>query len=184
MENNQTKLKLAQSCKECMKYHPIDKITVTMIVSKANCTRQTFYRNFIDKYDLVNWYFEHLVMKSFKEMGLVSTLYDSLVKKLNFIKSEKFFFMQAFGSSDNNSLVEYDYKSILEFYTSIIETNTQCELTFENKFLLEMYCHGSISMTIDWVNSGMKETSEEVAKLLIDAMPSKLIPLLSNIKLK
>ena len=55
--SDRTKLFLSESVKELMKSIPLDKITVTQIVNNCGTTRQTFYRNFKDKYDLVNWHF-------------------------------------------------------------------------------------------------------------------------------
>jgi hypothetical protein len=37
-----------------------------------------------------------------------------------------------------------------------------------------MYCQASIYMTVKWVLGGMKESEEELADLMIDAMPEKL----------
>ena len=48
-------------------------------------------------------------------------------------------------------------------------------------FLLEMYCHGSITMTVQWAVSGMKKTPEEIADLLIAALPPQLEQLLSDL---
>lgn len=64
MKQEKTKYKLANSIKECMKTAPVDKITVKNIVEGCGVTRQTFYRNFLDKYDLINWYFDKLVLQS------------------------------------------------------------------------------------------------------------------------
>ena len=33
---------------------------VKEIVAESGTTRQTFYRNFQDKYDLINWYFDRI----------------------------------------------------------------------------------------------------------------------------
>ena len=54
--NETIKYKLATAMKECMKSASVEKITVTEIVETCGVTRQTFYRNFLDKYDLINWY--------------------------------------------------------------------------------------------------------------------------------
>ena len=35
----------------------------------------------MDKYDLINWYFDKLLVKSFEHMGQGKTVYDALVKK-------------------------------------------------------------------------------------------------------
>ena len=53
--NETIKYKLAAAMKECMKSASVEKITVTEIVETCGVTRQTFYRNFKDKYDLINW---------------------------------------------------------------------------------------------------------------------------------
>nr|WP_278998082.1 hypothetical protein [[Ruminococcus] lactaris] len=39
-------------------------------------TRQTFYRNFQDKYDLINWYFDKILIESFAHMGEGKTVYE------------------------------------------------------------------------------------------------------------
>ena len=65
-----TKYRLAESIKGLMAHMPLDRITVKDIVAECGLTRQTFYRNFRDKYDLVNWYFEKLVQQSFQETGV------------------------------------------------------------------------------------------------------------------
>lgn len=69
-KQEKTKYKLAESVKECMKTAPVDKITVKNIVEGCGVTRQTFYRNFLDKYDLINWYFDKLVLQSFEQIGM------------------------------------------------------------------------------------------------------------------
>lgn len=179
--NEKTKNKLAASVKELMQKTPLDKITVKDIVANCNMTRQTFYRNFKDKYDLVNWHFERLAQKSFKQMGISLTLLEGLTKKFNFIKEEKCFFTQAFSSQDYNSLVTYDYESILEFYSEIIRHKTQAPLEKDIEFLLQMYCKGSIFMTVEWVRKDMPIPSEEIAQLLVEALPPKLEALLNDL---
>ncbi len=49
--NNDIKYKLANAMKECMFSSPVEKITVKEICDTCGVTRQTFYRNFQDKYD-------------------------------------------------------------------------------------------------------------------------------------
>ena len=65
--NNDIKYKLANAMKECMFSSPVEKITVKEICDTCGVTRQTFYRNFQDKYDLINWYL------------LVNYAYDALI---------------------------------------------------------------------------------------------------------
>lgn len=179
--SDKTKEKFVSSMTELMKKKPVDKITVTEIVEHSGMTRQTFYRCFLDKYDLVNWHFERLADKSFRQMGVSLTLHDGLLKKFQFLKKEKDFFCPAFQSEAYNSLVSYDFKCILEFYTNIIEKKTQRPLDTSTRFLLEMYCKGSIYMTVEWAKRNMDLSEEELADLLLKALPAPLEELLSDL---
>jgi len=173
--NYNTRLKLAETTKLLMEKSTLDRISVKEIVDKAEVSRQTFYRNFDDKYHLVNWYFDVIAMKSFKEMSDSYNLRNALISKFNYIRSEKYFFIEAFKITGDNSVVRHDYEFILEFYTKKINNIYKKEISPDIIFLLEFYCHASISMTVDWALSGMKRTSEDMADLLISALPVKLL---------
>ena len=72
-KNEKTKYKLAEAMKECMKTSKVDAITVKQLAEKCGLTRQTFYRNFLDKYDLINWYFDKLVLP----ISITFSMYES-----------------------------------------------------------------------------------------------------------
>ena len=181
MSREDTKYVFAKSIMELMESQSLDKITVTDIVKKSGMTRQTFYRYFKDKYDLVNWYFERLADKSFKQISNSYTLKEGLTKKFTFLLNDRVFFSEAFKSKDYNNIENYDYQSILELYKKIIY-NKIGDIPDDIIFLLEMYCHGSITMTVEWATTGMERSPEEMADLLISALPQKLEELLSDLK--
>lgn len=181
--NEKTKYRLAQSIKECMKHTPVDSITVRQITEQCGLTRQTFYRNFLDKYDLINWYFDKLLLESFAHLGRGKTIYDGLVRKFTYIREERIFFAAAFRSDDQNSLEEHDFELILKFYQDLIREKTGALPDEEILFLLEMYCRGSISMTVKWVLQGMKSTPQELARLLVKAMPGELEALFTKLEI-
>ena len=172
------KYRLARSMKECMKTMSVDNITVKQITENCGVTRQTFYRNFMDKFDLINWYFDKLLAKSFEHMGMGKTVYDALVKKFTYIQEEHIFFAAAFKYDSQNSLLEHDYQLILQFYEQLILEKEGHMPDSELHFLLRMYCRGSIAMTVDWVLTGMKLTPSELAALLTEAIPPKLAEIL------
>lgn len=145
------KYRLSEAMKECMKYAPVEKITVKEIVEVCGTTRQTFYRNFQDKYDLINWYFDKILLKSFEYMGKSETIYEGLVNKFYYIQQENLFFRTAFKNDDQNCLRDHDFHLILQFYTDQIEQKTGEKISEHLRFLLEMYCQGSIYMTVQRV---------------------------------
>lgn len=175
-----TKYRLAESMKECMCHTPVDAITVRQITENCGLTRQTFYRNFMDKFDLINWYFDKLLIKSFEYMGQGKTVQEGLQLKFSYIAEEKEFFRAAFRYDRQNSLREHDFQLIFRFYQDLIQVKTGSPVSEDIRFLLEMYCHGSISMTIQWVLSGMQSTPEELSRLMVEAMPQKLIDLFAS----
>lgn len=173
-KSNKTKYRLAKSMKKCMQSSSVESITVKQIAENCGLTRQTFYRNFLDKYDLINWYFDKLLTKSFEHMGQGKNVYDALVKKFTYIQEERTFFSAAFRYDEQNSLRQHDFELILDFYENLI-----CEKTnnFPSKnihYLLEMYCYSSIYMTVQWVTGEIMCTPAEMALILVDAMPEKL----------
>ena len=171
-KHDRAKYKLAASIKECMKTTPVDRITVKDIVEGSGLTRQTFYRNFKDKYDLINWYFDKLVLQSFEQIGMGNTVGESLTQKFEFILNEKAFFTEAFRSDDYNSVKEHDFAR-----------KTSRPLEEEMEFLLEMYCRGSVYMTEKWVLGGMKDTPRRMSDKLVEAMPPKLEKVFSELEL-
>ena len=96
MKKSDIKVKLAEAMKVCMKTTPVENITVKQIVDVCGVSRQSFYRNFMDKYDLMNWYFDRLLEQSFREMGSGTTVRDGLIKKFAYIKEERLFFTAGF----------------------------------------------------------------------------------------
>lgn len=107
-------------------------------------------------------------------MGQGKTIYEGLVRKFQYIEQESAFFRAAFRTDEQNCLKEHDFELILQFYTDKIQEKTQRPVSGHEKFLLEMYCQGSIYMTVQWVLGKIKSTPESMARSLVDAMPGEL----------
>lgn len=182
-KSEQTKLMFANSIKECMKTTSVENITIKQIVDNCHSTRQTFYRNFKDKYDLINWYFDCILLESFAQMGSGKYVYDGLVKKFNYIKKESLFFAVGFRSDDANALKQHDFEMITQFYTDLIKEKSHQIPSKEITDLLEMYCQSSVYMTVKWVLEDMPISPEKLAKLMIEAMPNKLINLFNDLQI-
>lgn len=182
-KGEKTKYRLAYAMKECVKTTPVENITVKQITEKCGLTRQTFYRNFLDKYDLINWYFDKLLVKSFEHMGRGRTVYDALVKKFTYIREEQIFFATAFRYDEQNSLRQHDFELILQFYENLIYEKTGRAPQENMHYMLEMYCQSSIYMTVKWVTDELICTPEELAAIIVDGMPGKVAELLVRLKI-
>lgn len=183
MSSEATKYALAKAMEECMRTQSVENITVTEIVRRCGVARQTFYRNFLDKYDLINWYFGKLLDRSFEHMGSGRTVREGLERKFEYIRAERVFFAAAFRTDGTNSLKEHDCESIYGFYSGLIERKTGSAPGAETAFLLELYCRGSVAMTVKWVLGGMPESPRELAHLMTEALPLPLKGLFAGIGL-
>ena len=83
-KHDKTRYVFAQAIKDLIKVHPLDKIAVTDIVTRSGMTRQTFYRYFKDKYDLVNIPF---LKKHLNLMIIIIWLIMILIVYMSFIKT-------------------------------------------------------------------------------------------------
>lgn len=174
------KYQFASALNTLMKTQPLDKISVTQIVEEADVTRPTFYRHFKDKYDLVNWYFDKLAQRSFRQMGISMSFREGLITKFRLMQEEKIFFRSAFLSENQNCLIDYDYECIYQFYSEVIKQKG-IPMEEDMDFLLRMYCRGSIYMTAEWARNGMKISPEQMADRLSAAVPPKLFELFKNL---
>ena len=179
----ETKLALAKAMEELMRSQSVEAVTVTDVARRANVTRQTFYRHFLDKYDLINWYFGKLLERSFEHMGSGRTVREGLERKFEYIRAERVFFTAAFRADGTNSLKEHDVDAIMAFYSELIERKTGAPPEGETAFLLELYCRGSVAMTVRWVLSGMRTPPAELARHMTDALPAALEKLFRRLRL-
>ena len=174
---------LARAMEECLRTQSVESVTVTELARRAGLTRQTFYRNFMDKYDLINWYFGKLLSSSFEHMGSGRTVREGLERKFEYIRAERVVFTAAFRADGTNSLKEHDVDAIMSFYTGLIERKTGAPPGGDLAFLLELYCRGSVAMTVRWVLGGMKSEPAELARRMTEALPAQIEALFKRLGL-
>ena len=93
-------------------------------------------------------------------------------EKLGFKKNEEF------STEEAGSMVWDDTFWVMllshDFYKKFIYKKTGKDLSKDIDFLLNMYCRGSVDMTVDWVLNDMPIKKEEIVQYLMDAIPDKL----------
>ena len=115
-------------------------------------------------------------------MGEGKTVYEALVNKFTYIQQELIFFQAAFRCDTQNSLREHDFRLIQAFYADRI--TRICPLSDTLRFQLEMYCQGSVYMTVKWLMEGAQLTPSQLARQLCDAMPAELEKTFRRLELK
>ena len=126
------------------------------------------------KYRLARAMKECMKSTSVENIPVKQIVYEAQVKKFIYIQEEQTVFAAAFRYDEQNSLRQHDFDLILDFYEKLICEKTG-KVPDENlRFLLEMYCHSSIYMTVRWVTGELTCTPEGLAAALVDGMPGRL----------
>lgn len=157
---------------------PLDEITVTEIILEAGLSRKTFYRNFTDKYDLVEKYFKRFFDESFGQIILGEDFDAALLHYLEICESKANILKNAYSSSDVNGLRNYDIESTRRTYEKyLIDKGADTELP-EMRFAIEIASRGGTDMVIDWLVGGMKTDKKQLQMLIKRTLPNDMLKFL------
>lgn len=162
---------------ELMQSHHLNKIYVKDIAKKANITRQSFYRHFKDKYDVINWYYDINIESLFLSSCSIDGIRKNLVIKCDFYKKHKIFFQHAYKCNTQNSLTEHEYSRIYKSLSNKIYENTgiaEKSQSHELSYSLSFFIHGLLQLTIDWLYASCPISSEAFADMIINLMPEEI----------
>jgi probable dihydroxyacetone kinase regulator len=163
-----TKQLLADTLKKLASNKHLDKITISEIVNEAGLNRQTFYYHFKDKQDLICWIFDTDVAR-LTDKNHNNTLLDDLVE---YIYSEKDFYMDALTSEAQNSLRDHLYQ--VGYSRCVDEIMLILGSRKMDKRAIALYAriftNAMIGCLVQWAQEGMKtndmEFLEEYAPLI------------------
>lgn len=168
------KKRLADSLEQLMETQSLPKITISNIVAVGKLSRQSFYNNFLDIYDLIQWthaeHIQHAIdlfwenedfCESFK-MALLSlqehkSFYQNVIQKDNGL-----FFRDSFALRQ----VDLCNVHIKQIACKAPDPDTD--------FLLKLYWYGTADMLVQWISKGMKEDPAVLAQLFYKGLPVPL----------
>ncbi len=164
MKRMSTPEHIAYVTERLMKNRSIESINVADIIDAAEISRTTFYRYFLDKYDVIIWSYKNKFSKLLAD-GEVSYRFNTGV--LTTMYENKDFFETALKYRGQNSLLDF-ITSIT--YENSIETvkrkSGMKELPRDLVNTLFFYCGGCIELTRKWIEAGMIETPNEIARII------------------
>ncbi len=155
---NHTKPLLAESLKALLTKKPLDKITIKEIVESCGVNRQTFYYNFRDIYDLMEWILledTRKIMESGKACGdwikEISLLFE-------YLQNHSGRTLNAFHSMSRASLRRCVKSVFVPIMEDVIGRQPGAgALSGENKtFLVDVYVLLLTGIVIEWLEDGMR----------------------------
>ncbi|HAT53807.1 MAG TPA: hypothetical protein DCW31_00890 [Lactobacillus sp.] len=165
---------LMNSLTKVIKHHAIDRITVSELSTDAQVSRTSFYKHFVDKYDLINSCYQKTLNKHIAthyQQPLSELIGDSLHLFYEYPE----YFTAAFKSEDQNDFSHFFERSAIFEMESALKAKTgRLKLTTMEKDAIRFYAAGYLSMVCHWVLNGMTETPTRLSQKVIAIMPKLL----------
>ena len=174
--NNQHARKLLKdTVTQLLTEKSLENISITELVRKSGVSRQSFYNNFQDKYDLVNQIFIEDANRNlllFEKKGTV-TWRDVIHASLDTMKQKRKIYTNILKYEGQNSLKNYFSDYIVDVHSRNIlgRMDTLRSLSADPGDIIRFHAHGTAWTTADWVLSGMKKDPREMADLIYTCMP-------------
>ena len=159
--SNKTKSALADSLKSLMKELPFEKISVEDISARAGLNRRTFYRHFLDKYDVLKWIYDKDFQFDFQEHESW-TIVDYFPLFCQRLDRDADFYLKAFQISGQNGFREYCFSWL---YPLFHKHTSDCFRSEEiGRRLLQTSTYITFDLFIDWLKEDPRRPPEEFAK--------------------
>lgn len=167
-----TRRLLADSLCQLTQKKNFNSITVQDIVDNCGAARSTFYRYFHDKYELMCWYYEDFVRKTFLETESNLTWKEKLHCYAEFYMQNKEYFINIATYDGQNSFDQFLYSYSLAHFTRLAQKKYNVKvLPNEMVFAIKMYCYGNSFIVRDWLIGEINLTIDEFCEYRYKTMP-------------
>lgn len=152
----------------------VDKITVVKIIQEAKVSKATFYRCFIDKYDVMNYNYKLLLdsFSSSKKVKNIKDLYEQLYiyGRENWKTKQKAF--ATYGKNSFGEYIEIYSKNLIE---KIVMHNRNGNGLTETEILqCDVFCNGIAFMYEKWIFDNYSLSAKEAAEALYRLTPETI----------
>ena len=175
MKNEETLFLFAKAIKSLIKKQPLDKITVTDIVSTAGKTRQTFYRHFQDKYDLLEYCVKNIEQELTEKINTTQysnskEFYTNLVMSLlEYISENKKMFKSVLKNNFDNSVNKIFMNTCINYITDMLEKEKDQGIYHKTKIpiIAQFYAGAVISTIVWWIKNDESLDEKELCNSII-----------------
>lgn len=182
-----TKKLLADGLKELLKKKTLDKITVKELVAICGVNRQTFYYNFQDIYELLEWIFIDEGSRLKKETEEITDWRERLHVVINEISNEenRRLILNAFYSVNPMQIDRFMQNYFRPSVEEIITENIRgVDISEENReFMVRVYDLLFVDLVMRWIQTGMEmsEMTGDIEKI-ISVMTGSSVYIAQNLK--
>lgn len=164
-QQEERKEALADSLRDLLKHEAIEKVTVDQICQEAKVHRSTFYRYFTDKYDLMYYSFERLMIARIDENNVIDSIIEIIVNdkelfrnvSINNNNGTLFWMMVKMLSCQLLKADEEGRLHSIGWVQRAIESSTNKELT------AKMISGACLTLMFEWIDSNYQMSPKELS---------------------
>lgn len=175
MKKVPAKERIARTVNQMMLTTSLDNMTISEICETCGVSRRTFYDNFKDKYDVIDWIYQTEAVDFLSLLGENCSWYDAVITKLNVVRNNQTFYKQAYRKE---WFLTSFFNITKTLYADAITRQIGAEETKKLDTELTFYCTACVRLTGEWVLHGFKQTPEELTESFLDCIPQSLRELL------
>ena len=162
-----TKKAIFQAFSELLKEKELRKITVQEIVDKADISRVTFYKYYLDVYDL----YDKIESELLTNIGLITlqladkTFNEFFKELINYVYNNRVTFEMVFSPNVTNKLREQVSRIIEGILKKIY--SEKLGISIDNEDLAYLCCYrssGFLAVIQRWVQNGFSQSCENMVK--------------------
>ena len=171
---------LASTLKEMAEKKSLSKITINDLTQACDVSRQTFYNNFKDIYDLVEWIYLKEVVTPIEREKIYDKWQDALTSIFQYISENHVFVLNTYRSFGKGFLEKVLRQEIELFLSN--QVFKKIEVTKEEakqvEFSYSFYTYALVGVGLDWIEKQMPESVEELVERIERVMLGEIISLL------
>lgn len=167
-QNQLTKESIFTALMFLMEQKNFKDISITEITTKAGVSRMAFYRNYNFKEDIITTYIDELLMNYSNEIlnRGKEDLYENMRLYFSYFREHEKLISNLIRSDLINMLLE----KCIEFLHALSKS-VDCNKDYpeeKQKFWIEYIAGGLFNVLIGWTKDGMKQSDEDMAKIVTE----------------
>lgn len=158
---------------------PIETIKTKDLLSRADVSKQTFYRYYKDKYELANAIYAELTQKGIINSQSVESLDDwreMYLKQFNRFREHLSFIRHLYTSKETGCTFDYEVKCTIQFDKEYLTLRGADVTDPRILFALEAKDVGGTYAMKQWILSGMTVDDREMVERFALIIPKILLP--------
>lgn len=172
-----TKEFMVKALKKLLKTKPLNKITVSDIVTECGASKQTFYNHFQDKFELFNFALTTTLKENLERSARESIDYHTTI--LNYygrILEEKDFYRSFIRDEVARDLIfRCIFENSYEYFEGLVRGKTGGKQPpKELELCISFNAVGNAELLVDWIRSDMASPPELMAEVNFECIPTPL----------